>query len=91
MYRHPNRFLQNFSSVLDSMFDLKEEPADPQLCLDLEPPRHTHKWYDDDGDRGIGLYCECGAFSEVTFGDDWEGKTNQEVFELLQRQRHYKI
>jgi hypothetical protein len=61
-----------------------------QLDLFIDPTAHVHKWYDDDGEKGMGFYCECGAFREVSLLDPYHGKTYQEVYEIMQRERHLK-
>lgn len=95
IYRHPDRIHEGLLHILEA--DFKVGPPEPtpeqrQLKLPLDPPdHHVHRWYDDDGDKGMGFYCKCGAFREVNFGDPWAGKTNQEVYEMLQKDGHLKF
>ena len=88
LYRHPDRLMK---SIIDGMDPKPEEPGWEQLEIRFNnDPEHIHKWYDNDGEQGLGFYCECGAFSEVSFRDPWEGKTNQEVYEMMQKDKRYK-
>ncbi len=75
--------------LLDGLLgdDEDKEPQWEQLLLPLEHTLCEHQWYDD-GDNFQIVCSLCGETHDVSFIDEWDGKTYQEIFELLQNQFH---
>ena len=72
-------------------FELEELGAesDRQLELNFEDTRCKHK-FEDDGEN-LRLVCtKCGYYHDVSFRNPYDGKTYQEVYEIMQRERHLK-
>ncbi len=77
-----------FRAVFHDEFEERERASAPvQLELDLNDTECRHVFYDnDDPVRGCGIFCEkCDYFREVSFADPWDGKTYQEIYEMMQR------
>lgn len=69
----------------------KEKPKMPvQLELGLEHTCCVHKFVDD-GEEFCRRCIKCGYYSEVSFVDEWDGKTYQEIYEMIQRDRGLKF
>lgn len=60
-----------------------------QLELDLEELMCRHEFYDD-GDN-LAIACrKCGYSSEVSFSDPFDGKTYQEIFDIMGKDMNLK-
>ncbi len=82
---YKSRWAEN---LLKGIFDVEdEEPQWEQLSLPLEHTLCEHQWYDD-GDNMCIVCSKCGETREVSFRDPWDGKTYQEIFELMQNDLH---
>jgi hypothetical protein len=68
-------------------YDQEEIDNEPkQLELDFQDTQCKHT-FEDDG-KNLRMVCtKCGYFSEVSFRDPYDGKTYQEVYEIMQKRR----
>ena len=72
-------------------FNNEEPPNEPvQLELDLEHTCCAHKFVDD-GDEMCIRCLKCGYSSEISFIDERDGKTYQEIYEMIQQERGLKF
>ena len=85
----PTIYKSNWAErAIKSVFGIEdEEPGWEQLPLPLVHTLCEHQWYDDG--RNLRIVCsKCGVSRSVSFTDPWDGKTYQEIFELMQENAH---
>lgn len=68
-------------------YDQEEIDNQPkQLELDFQDTRCAHN-FEDDGENMRLVCTKCGYFKEISFKHPYNGKTYQEVFEIIQKER----
>ena len=81
---------QDYSWILEDLFEEPSKKVEPeQLELPLEHTLCKHTLVDDGENMRI-ICTKCGYYREVSFLDTWEGKTYQEIYEILQKDFHLK-
>lgn len=77
-----------FEHLLDEI-EAEEEHLWVQIELPLEHTLCAHKFYDD-GDNFAIVCAICGVSHSVSFIDPYDGKTYQEIYEMMQKDRKLK-